>query len=173
FVLPVPTMPRACDGSTSPDKSASRTCNRVPRRSPDFREPRFWPTSGLTIREARLELHFLQFSTPRKARLTAQAPFFACVRNPETLTLSIALGTAARLSDHYCQVASMVKGVAHTLVKERCLQPTMPQLRNCSRAAEQSDAVVDAQHASGARFSLVFSKKAHTALARGRDGTEV
>jgi hypothetical protein len=64
--------------------------------------------------------------------LVAQPPFCACVRDPEPLTLGIALRIAARLGDHHRQIASMIVGVAHTLVKERCLQPTTPQLRNRS-----------------------------------------
>ena len=69
---------------------------------------------------------------------------------PEPLTLGIALSIAARLGDRHRQIASMVAGVAVTLVKERCLQPTTPQLRNRARAAEQSNAIMNAQHTSSA-----------------------
>lgn len=67
----------------------------------------------------------------------------------------------------------MVKGVAHVLVKKRCLQPTTPQFRNRSRAAKQRNAVMNAQHAGGARFPAVFSKKAQAILACCRDGTDI
>jgi|ERR1700730_2973450 len=89
------------------------------------------------------------------------------------ITLGIALGIAAWLCDHHRQIASMVEGVAHTLVKERCLQPTTPQLRNRSRAAEQSNAIMNAQHASGARFPVMFGEEAQTFLACCRYGTEI
>lgn len=57
-------------------------------------------------------MHFLQFSSPG-ADLGAEPPFCAFVRDPELLTLGIALGVAARLWDHHRQIASMVEGVAH------------------------------------------------------------
>jgi len=55
-------------------------------------------------------------------RLIGRPPFCACVRNAEPLSLGVALGFAARLRNYHCQVAAMVKRVAHTLVKERILQ---------------------------------------------------
>ncbi len=67
----------------------------------------------------------------------------------------------------------MVVGVAHTLVKEGCLQPTTPQLRNRSRAAEQSNAIMNAQHASSTRLPVMFGEEAQTLLACCRYATEI
>ena len=67
----------------------------------------------------------------------------------------------------------MVEGVVHTLVNERCLQPTTPQLRNRSRTGEQSNAIMNAQHASGAGFSVMLGEEAQTLLACCRYGTEI
>jgi hypothetical protein len=67
----------------------------------------------------------------------------------------------------------MVEGVAHTFVKERGLQPTSPQFWNCSRASKQSNAFMNAQHASGARFPVMFGEEAQTFLACCRYGTEI
>jgi len=110
---------------------------------------------------------------PAQADLGAQPPFCTGVRDPEPLTLGIALGIAARLCDHHRKIASAVEGVVHTLVKERRLQPTTPQLRNRSRAAEQSNAIMNAQHASGTRFPVMFGEEAQTVPARRRYGTEI
>jgi hypothetical protein len=68
---------------------------------------------------------------------------------------------------------TLVVGVAHTLVKQRCLQPTTPQLRNRSRAAEQSNAIMNAQHASSAGFPVMFGEEAQTLVACRRYATEV
>jgi hypothetical protein len=67
----------------------------------------------------------------------------------------------------------VVEGVVHTLVNQRRLQSTTPQLRNRSRAAEQGSAIMNAQHASGARFPVMFGEEAQTLLACCRYGTEI
>ena len=108
-----------------------------------------------------------------QARLGAQLPLCACICDSEPLTLGIALGIAARLYDDHRQVASMIEGVAHTLMQERCLQPTPPQLGNRSRAAEQSNSIMNAQHASGTRFSVMFGEEAQTVRACCTYGTQI
>jgi hypothetical protein len=57
----------------------------------------------------------------------------------EPFTLSVAMGIAARVRDHHRQIATVLEGVAHTSVKQRCLQPATPQLGDRGRAAEQSN----------------------------------
>jgi hypothetical protein len=52
------------------------------------------------------------------------------------------LGFAARLSNHHCQIAPVVKGVAHSLAKEGGLQSPAPQLRDRRSSSEKSDAIV-------------------------------
>ena len=59
----------------------------------------------------------------------------------------------------------MVEGVAHTLFKERGLQPTTAQFWNRSRTAEKRNSVMHAQDTSGAGFTVNLSEKAHTLLA--------
>jgi hypothetical protein len=60
----------------------------------------------------------------------------------------------------------MVERIAHTLVKERRLQPTTPQLWNRRGAAKQCNPLMKTQHASGARLIVKLGKKAQTLLAR-------
>jgi hypothetical protein len=67
----------------------------------------------------------------------------------------------------------MIEGVAHALVQERCLQPTTSKLGKRSRAAEQCNAIMNAQHASGTRFPFMFSEEAQTVPACCRYGTEI
>src|SRR5215831_12323678 len=62
-------------------------------------------------------------------RLTGQTPFRARVCDPEPFALGVALGVAARLRDHHRQLAAVIVGVAHTLSKERGLQPATAQFR--------------------------------------------
>jgi len=45
-----------------------------------------------------------------RLHLGTQLPFRACVGDPESVTLGIALGVAARHSHHHCQIASMIEG---------------------------------------------------------------
>jgi hypothetical protein len=54
----------------------------------------------------------------------------------------------------------MVEGKAHTLVKQRRLHPTMPQLWNRRRTSKQGDPVMQTQHASGAGSAVKLSQKA-------------
>ena len=59
----------------------------------------------------------------------------------------------------------MVKGVAHTLRKERGLQPTTAQLWNRSRTAEQSNSVMDKERTSCAGLAVKLGEEAQTLLA--------
>ena len=81
------------------------------------------------------------------------------------LIFSIALGIATRHGHHDCQIASVLEGIAHSLVKERCLQSAAPQLWNRRRAAKKGDFVIYRQHASSAGFTVNLSQKAWTILA--------
>lgn len=69
-------------------------------------------------------------------------PLCAGVGDPEAVALGVALGFAARLSNHHCQIAPVVKGVAHSLAKEGGLQSPAPQLRDRRSSSEKSDAIV-------------------------------
>jgi hypothetical protein len=59
----------------------------------------------------------------------------------------------------------VLEGIAHSLVKERCLQAATPQLWNRRRTAKQRNVVVYRQHTSGAGFTVNLSQEAWTTLA--------
>jgi hypothetical protein len=101
------------------------------------------------------------------------APLRACICGAKAFALGVALGIATGLGHHHCQVASVLERVTHSLLKKRGMQPTAPEFWNRSAAAEQSNAIMNAQHAGGARFPAVFGKKAHTMLACCRYGTKI
>lgn len=104
---------------------------------------------------------------------SAQAPFCAGVGDVESFALGITLRIAARLRDHHGQIASVAKSVRHARFEQRGLQPAPPHLRDRGGAAEQCDAIIEAQHASRAGGSITFGKKAQTLLTGGDDGAEI
>lgn len=53
-----------------------------------------------------------------------------------------------------------MEGVAHTLFKERGLQPAAAQLWNGCRTAEEGDSLMKAEHSGGTRFAVYRGKKA-------------
>ena len=71
-----------------------------------------------------------------------QLPLGACVRNPETRPLCIALGAAACLGGHRCQIAAMIEGVAHACLKQRRLQAPAAHLGDGGRTAEQGNTLM-------------------------------
>jgi hypothetical protein len=106
-------------------------------------------------------------------RLAKQSPFRARVRNPEPVALGIALGIAAQFGHDHGEIASMLEGVAHTLVQEGGLQPATPQLWNGRRAGKQRNSLMNAQHSGGARLALKLGQKAQALVAGGRNGAEL
>ena len=100
----------------------------------------------------------------------AQLPLRAGVGDAESGTLGIALGTAAGFGDHHRQVAAVFKGIAHTLLKQRRLQPAPTQFGYRRRAGEQSHSIVHGECACCSRLAVDFGKKAHAMLAIRGDG---
>jgi len=64
----------------------------------------------------------------------------------------------------------MAEGIAHTRVEQRRLQPTAAKLRDGGRTAEQGHAVMQTEHAGGARLAVILGEEARTILACGHYG---
>src|SRR3954453_7862478 len=73
-----------------------------------------------------------------------QTPFGARVGDLKSLTFGVALGIAASLGHHHCQIAAVAEGVAHTLLEQCSLQTPTALLRDRCRTSEQGDSLVQA-----------------------------
>ena len=98
--------------------------------------------------------------------LRAQLPLGSGVGDTESFALRVALGIAAGQRDHHGDVASVLYGIAHTLVEERGLQPAPAKFGNSCGSSKEGDALMQAKNPGSARFGIDLGEEAHATLAR-------
>jgi len=84
----------------------------------------------------------------------------------ESVPFGIALRVAPGRGDHHGQITAAIEGVSHTLAKKSALQAAAPHLRNCGRAGEQGDPLMNTKRARSGGLALNLREEARALIAR-------